>query len=104
MPGGAGGRGADRGALKQLGEGLAEVFAVRCDFQCPRPVLVHDEAAALHLYRIAQEATSNAVKHGQARQVTIRLGAATGGSCWRSTTTARGSTLPPQGGPAWGSP
>jgi PAS domain S-box-containing protein len=64
------------GALKQLAEGLAEVFAVACEFQCPQPVLVHDEDAALHLYRIAQEATSNAVKHGQPRQVTIRLGAA----------------------------
>jgi two-component system CheB/CheR fusion protein len=66
------------GALKQLAEGLTEVFAVTCEFQCPQPVLVHDEAAALHLYRIAQEATSNAVKHGQARRVTIRLSAADG--------------------------
>jgi PAS domain S-box-containing protein len=67
------------GALKQLAEGLGELFAIQCDFQCPQPVLVHDEGAALHLYRIAQEATSNAVKHGQARRVTIRLATASGG-------------------------
>ena len=40
---------------------------------------VHDSAAATHLYRIAQEAVNNAVRHAAAKQITIRLTAAAGG-------------------------
>jgi signal transduction histidine kinase len=39
----------------------------------PKPVLVTDSEAATHLYRIAQEAVSNAIRHGQARRITIGL-------------------------------
>ena len=34
--------------------------------ECPQPVLVRDNAVATHLYRIAQEAVNNAVKHSRA--------------------------------------
>ena len=36
---------------------------------------VADSASAIHLYRIAQEAVANAVKHSQAHSVSIRLAA-----------------------------
>jgi signal transduction histidine kinase len=36
-------------------------------------VLIHDTATASHLYRIAQEAVGNAIKHGKARNILIRL-------------------------------
>jgi signal transduction histidine kinase len=36
-------------------------------------VLVADEAVANHLYRIAQEAVHNAIKHGRARNIVIVL-------------------------------
>jgi two-component system CheB/CheR fusion protein len=36
-------------------------------------VLVSDHTVAIHLYRIAQEAVSNALKHGQARRIEIGL-------------------------------
>ena len=61
-------------ALRQLASEISQVFGVRCDFDCARPVPIADEAVALHLYRIAQEATSNAIKHGRAKRITIRLG------------------------------
>jgi signal transduction histidine kinase len=38
--------------------------------------LIHDTAAALHLYRIAQEAVNNALKHGKPKHVWIGLAAA----------------------------
>ncbi len=37
------------------------------------PVAVQDTAMATHLYRIAQEALTNAVKHSQAKRVSIHL-------------------------------
>ena len=51
----------------------AKLFNVSCRFECPQPVLVGDNAVATHLYRIVQEAISNAVKHGQARSIIVRL-------------------------------
>ena len=37
------------------------------------PVLISDQAAAIHLFRIAQEAMNNAVKHARARRIAVRL-------------------------------
>ena len=42
-------------------------------------MLIADEAVANHLYRIAQEAVHNAIKHGQARNIVIVLRAANDG-------------------------
>ena len=37
------------------------------------PLYGKDNAATTHLYRIAQEAINNGIKHGKAREVTVRL-------------------------------
>lgn len=60
-------------ALQELADGAAGMFRIRCEFVCDPPVLVTDHAVATHLYRIAQEAVSNAVKHGKADATLIRL-------------------------------
>jgi PAS domain S-box-containing protein len=44
-----------------------------CAFVCKEPVLFDDHSFAAHLYRIAQEALQNAVKHAEARNITIEL-------------------------------
>ncbi len=62
-------------ALEHLAARLSDLFKVSCHFDCPEPVLIQDNAVATHLYRIAQEATSNAIKHSRARQIDIRLSA-----------------------------
>ena len=49
------------------------MFRVTCEFYCVTPVLVHDHSKATHLYRIAQEATSNAIRHGKAKHIRISL-------------------------------
>ncbi len=60
-------------ALVDLTRHVEDVFKIRCEFRCDQPLLVHDAAVAMNLYRIAQEAVSNAIRHGLARNVTIDL-------------------------------
>ncbi len=60
-------------ALKELAEDTGKLFDVQCRFANRVPVLVHNHAAATHLYRIAQEAVTNAIKHGKAKSIEIRL-------------------------------
>ena len=60
-------------ALNSLAINATNLFRVRCSFECPQPVLLENRKAATHLYRIAQEAIGNAVKHGQAKTIVISL-------------------------------
>jgi PAS domain S-box-containing protein len=60
-------------ALQELATHTSDVFGVSCSFRCPHPVAVADSEAATHLYRIAQEAVTNAIHHGRAGCVLIRL-------------------------------
>lgn len=46
---------------------------VRCRLRCERAVPIADNATAQHLYRIAQEAVANALKHADARSITLSL-------------------------------
>ena len=36
-------------------------------------IRMNDPSTAAHLYRIAQEAVGNAIKHGEAKNIVIRL-------------------------------
>ena len=62
-------------ALEEFAATSSKLFKVACRFECDLPVLIHDPATAGHLYRIAQEAVGNAIKHGKARNILIRLDA-----------------------------
>jgi signal transduction histidine kinase len=66
-------------ALEDFASSTSELFKISCRFECPLPVLVSDIHAAEHLYRIAQEAVGNAIKHGGARHIQIRLEDSRGG-------------------------
>ena len=57
---------------------IEDLFQIPCRFDCDDPVLIHNRGAANHLYRIAQEAVHNAIKHGKARHIAIGLSAVTG--------------------------
>jgi PAS domain S-box-containing protein len=65
-------------ALKDLAAATERMFRIQCTFRCPHPVLVAHDTTAMHLYRIAQEAVSNAVKHGKATEIGISLTAGQG--------------------------
>ncbi len=60
-------------ALRQLVVRANELNQARCTFECEHSVLVPDIAVAIQLYRIAQEALNNALKHADAQHITVRV-------------------------------
>jgi PAS domain S-box-containing protein len=75
--------GADRGGLIAGLQSMAvrgmERYGVRAHFNTSlKEPLTLDDGAATHLYRIAQEAFTNAIRHGRVTQVTIELATAEG--------------------------
>ncbi len=60
-------------ALTSLAESTSRGGAVRCVFECAEPVRVANAEAAGHLYRIAQEAVNNALKHAAPSEICIGL-------------------------------
>jgi len=60
-------------ALRALTNRIQEMGTVRCDFVAEGDVPVADPAMAQHLYRIAQEAVSNAVRHAHASRIAVEL-------------------------------
>lgn len=60
-------------ALRELAATITEGFKTPCAFECDEPVEIKDPDVAIHLFRIAQEAITNAVKHSNAKTVVVRL-------------------------------
>lgn len=59
-------------AMQRLAASTKRLQGVECHFDGAGGSAL-DDAAAAHLFRIAQEAINNAIKHGKARSVEIRL-------------------------------
>ncbi|PYI92942.1 MAG: histidine kinase [Verrucomicrobia bacterium] len=62
-----------KNALRDLAAQACENSGIKCHFKAARGVHVPDDTGALHLYRIAQEAVTNAVKHSGAKNILISL-------------------------------
>ena len=60
-------------ALEELAVTTQTLFGVRCRFQCEEPVIIANHRAAVHLFRIAQEASANAVRHSGTQRMEINL-------------------------------
>jgi PAS domain S-box-containing protein len=63
-------------ALADLADRTSEIYQVACRFEGPADEPPLTDTAATHLYRIAREAVTNAVNHGQAKKIDIALGVA----------------------------
>jgi PAS domain S-box-containing protein len=60
-------------ALHELTQSLQKLFGVECTFEARVNVAIDDVIAATQLYRIVQEAMTNALKHGQATRIKVTL-------------------------------
>lgn len=61
-------------ALVELASRSESLFGIPCDLRCNNKfVVLYNEAALIHLYRIAQEAITNAARHSKAKHIEIRL-------------------------------
>jgi PAS domain S-box-containing protein len=67
-------RGGLPSALRALATRMREIYGTQLRFRSKIwPQLTLDSSASNHIYRIAQEAVNNAIKHGHAREVIIDL-------------------------------
>jgi|GEM_PF-1986492 len=64
-------------SLKELAESVTNL-GVDCRFQCPVPIHLSDNLKATHLFRIAQEAVGNALRHAQCQKIRLSLASANG--------------------------
>jgi PAS domain S-box-containing protein len=60
-------------ALHEHALTMERIFGVKCRFDYDSQVVIPNHAMATHLFRLAQEAISNAVSHGQATKISIHL-------------------------------
>lgn len=60
-------------ALERLAQNAERLLNINCTLRLENKIHFDDTSSLTHLYRIAQEATSNAVKHGNASDVHILL-------------------------------
>lgn len=60
-------------ALQEIADSVSRSGKVRCILECPQPVHISSVETGMHLFRIAQEAVNNALKHAEASEIRIGL-------------------------------
>jgi signal transduction histidine kinase len=60
-------------AIRQFAEDIRAHYGIDCRFECDTTLRVRGDSAGVHLYRIVQEAVSNAIRHGKANHIVIGL-------------------------------
>lgn len=68
-----GGADALQHGLASLADRTNGLGRAQCEFECDDPVEIAGGDTASHLYRIAQEAVNNALKHSRAARIVVRL-------------------------------
>ncbi len=59
--------------LKNLAKNTEDIYNVKCRFTCECEHAVADPLVVINLFRVAQEAVNNAIKHGSPANITIKL-------------------------------
>lgn len=60
-------------AIEELAARISKQSGIRIELQHEKPILISDNETATHVYRIVQEAINNAIKHADAKQITLLL-------------------------------
>ena len=60
-------------ALEQYTTEVCDQYGIECRLEYDHPIVVENHSVATHLYRIVQEATINAIRHGSADSVLIQI-------------------------------
>lgn len=60
-------------AIRDLAKQMESIFGIAFRLDVSKTVQVKDNTAAVHIFRIIQEAVNNAIRHGKARHVSITL-------------------------------
>lgn len=60
-------------AVRQLCERLQKYTNIKCEFDCTDNIDVGAKNSGLHLFRIVQEALRNAIEHGKATNIQVKL-------------------------------
>ena len=60
-------------ALDELVANTEKLFRITCRLECEPGLEIHDARISTELFRITQEAISNAIKHGRAKRVSVRV-------------------------------
>ncbi|MEZ5387523.1 MAG: PAS domain S-box protein [Prosthecobacter sp.] len=69
------------GALQLLAETVRTNFRTPCECEADAMIEIRDKDKEAHLFRIAQEAVTNALRHGKPSRVAISLRQGVGGTC-----------------------
>lgn len=59
--------------LRQLVDNVESLYQTQCEFICEEDCEIDAPLAAINLFRISQEAISNAIKHSKATKITLKL-------------------------------
>jgi signal transduction histidine kinase len=60
-------------AMVELGSNSERLFGIPCIVRCSESIPIYNETALIHLYRIAQEAVTNAARHARPGKIEIGL-------------------------------
>ena len=63
-------------ALQGLASSTQDLLKISCRFKCRNAIAIRDPVTGQHVYRIAQEAITNAVRHGKPKNIRIELASA----------------------------
>jgi two-component system sensor kinase FixL len=91
-----------KSALRELAASMSDLYGTKCVCYFDPGSRVADPVLATHFYRLAQEAVSNAIRHGRATRVSLHLTGQPGALALTTRDNGRGLRAKPSGKPGLG--